>query len=1078
MRKTWTFILFALLICSMAPIVAADCDNWEDTDFAKRKAITINTSGMSGSLTNHTVLFTLDTAALIAAGSMQADCDDLKFMNGTDVLGYSFKNLTSTAYGCNTSQTKIHILIPITGNDNTTEICMYYDDDDGSSQADTEDVWDDNFIAIYTFYEESGSTLHDVKGSFDFTISGAAWNSTYPFSDNGYGLDFQPNDYMTQGTLMDGGATDGAIFMFFYRYAQPVASNEHLIDKGGAAIHDVYYGDENQLVVRNAGQNVVDDPDGPVDEWFLFTDVWGSTRGLELWIGDTQIGNDDADTNAWPADTGQDFWVGRSYDGNEYMYGILGFMAVYTTTISDDMIRAMSGLEDGTYVYLTQGDEKELGAGSVDIFSPADGSTYYSSSIALNVDNETDMDTFLYSLDGAANVTFTPNTTITAYGGSHTLVVYSNDTAGDWFDDSVSFSVLFTLNVSIYDNSTHDALTNWDMLITNGSDNNFTTDLNNTVIFDVTTLPQGNVNITLSDGDPGLYYINRTFAYNINNTIGINLSAELGEKDNNTVTLSASPGWIITENTPTTITCTALDGTSDFTRDGIVISSPYSFSGSLGTYVFNCSAIETANYKPAYEVQILSVSIGGFGCTNSETYAFSMVINATTNWTFLNFTGQVNSSYVKSDLSDVWGSENVSIYTNLTDGYYVVINATYHMNFTLYWGNYFINYTYTEEDLVDNETNVSGVTEENPYYVLTIYEEMTRLEQLPPDTNQTVVILYCANGTTSMNVSDTQFIVAAFETLDEIVFRVQYSAGDIYLRSYEVESSVEYRDIYLTDAANYQVVQLIMSLADNTGDFGSSILRLKKPLGSGEATITERRWDAEKKVIIYLIDNEKYNIYIDNDEEERVIGYLYVDSTDLTKTLTIGEILTLNRTVGNISYSLYNTSTSIVFSYLDPAHQTIAINFTVYNVSNDAILYNASSSNSSIVEFTYVFLDSTWDYKAVAEVHHSFYGEDTFTLSQIFPFGSLLLVPPFPLALPTAFIGTISIGWQNLVMVVTMVTGVLTFGALSAPIGIIFMVLLGMLFVFWGWWDASMAFLIAALVLAIINQMVKRRKVT
>jgi len=74
--------------------------------------------------------------------------------------------------------------------------------------------------------------------------------------------------------------------------------------------------------------------------------------------------------------------------------------------------------------------------------------SYSTTSIALNVSADETIDTWWYNLNGT-NVTFTPNTTITASEGSNTITVYGNDTLGNEGSDSVSFTVI-TVSPSIY----------------------------------------------------------------------------------------------------------------------------------------------------------------------------------------------------------------------------------------------------------------------------------------------------------------------------------------------------------------------------------------------------------------------------------------------------------------------------------------------------------------------------------------------------------------------------------------------------------------------------------------------------
>ncbi len=67
---------------------------------------------------------------------------------------------------------------------------------------------------------------------------------------------------------------------------------------------------------------------------------------------------------------------------------------------------------------------------SITIASPTN-TTYSSTSISLAVSADETIAIWMYSLNGAANVTFTPNTTITTAEGSNNIIVYANDTSGN-----------------------------------------------------------------------------------------------------------------------------------------------------------------------------------------------------------------------------------------------------------------------------------------------------------------------------------------------------------------------------------------------------------------------------------------------------------------------------------------------------------------------------------------------------------------------------------------------------------------------------------------------------------------------
>jgi len=79
------------------------------------------------------------------------------------------------------------------------------------------------------------------------------------------------------------------------------------------------------------------------------------------------------------------------------------------------------------------------------IISPANNAVYNSTELPLNVTSDKRITAWIYNLNSAGNVTFTPNTTINSTDGvvegNNTLEVYAHDVAGYWVYSSVYFTV-------------------------------------------------------------------------------------------------------------------------------------------------------------------------------------------------------------------------------------------------------------------------------------------------------------------------------------------------------------------------------------------------------------------------------------------------------------------------------------------------------------------------------------------------------------------------------------------------------------------------------------------------------------
>jgi hypothetical protein len=144
---------------------------------------------------------------------------------------------------------------------------------------------------------------------------------------------------------------------------------------------------------------------------------------------------------------------------------------------------------------------------TISMFSPQN-ITYYNSSVALSfaVDDISPVSWMGYSLDGQANVTINGNTTLTWLSdGSHGIIVYANDTAGNmgssvvvYFTVDTTFHDVAVLNVAGLKTVVEQGYT-MRFNVTVGNHGNYTETFNVTVYANATsiasqtvTLPSGN----------------------------------------------------------------------------------------------------------------------------------------------------------------------------------------------------------------------------------------------------------------------------------------------------------------------------------------------------------------------------------------------------------------------------------------------------------------------------------------------------------------------------------------------------------------------------------------------------------
>jgi len=209
-----------------------------------------------------------------------------------------------------------------------TEFYLYYDstaDDNTDWVGDTGDVaaqnvWDDNFMAVYHFSE---ITSKDSTGNYDATPNGIDSSN---LSDGRSGEAFHLNgadEYVTQATLFDTVPANGTVSILFKSDVDSAGTDLTLFtkanDESGGAIDmlrffwnaDDIVGDRYMRVLKYNNNNLItletpDDIDG--SKFYLVSTTWGSA-GAELYL-DGDLVDSDVDTNPFGNGTTRDFAVG------------------------------------------------------------------------------------------------------------------------------------------------------------------------------------------------------------------------------------------------------------------------------------------------------------------------------------------------------------------------------------------------------------------------------------------------------------------------------------------------------------------------------------------------------------------------------------------------------------------------------------------------------------------------------------------------------------------------------------------------------------------------------------------------
>lgn len=416
----------------------------------------------------------------------------------------------------------------------------------------------------------------------------------------------------------------------------------------------------------------------------------------------------------------------------------------------------------------------------------------------------------------------------------------------------------------------------------------------------------------------------------------------------NSPTLSASPGWSIIEGSSVSISCSAVEGTATLQFGGSNVSNPYVASPSVGSYSFTCLT-PTGNYSGSSTSNTLNVVSSNLGCTDSDTFAFSkdVTVNASAdNFTTFQLDSFVSQGLVTPQLTDLEASGDADIYVNFTGGYYAIVNGTGLTNFTFYWGNWLNNASRSTRQLSTITDNLSIYTTLNPYYIINILEEMTGNQALPPNATTTVQII-CSNGSTTFTAYNTNQTVATFVRPD-LIRSVVYVDSEQFERSLLVRADAETKNIYMTDANSYTVLQIPIEITDF--DYWNAAVTLYK-LGQGQTTITENYLDVEHKFDTYLIKDEIYYIRLTTNSEIRDIGYLYPAAAGIQEISIVPVQLRPTAQLAGNNILLFTTCNNVTnalqFMYNDLLNETNSVRIRIYNQTNQTAWYDNTVSNSS-----------------------------------------------------------------------------------------------------------------------------------
>lgn len=537
--------LFAVVVSLLFLLSFANFSNaaWWNTDYAYKRSCVIN-STVSSTLTDFPAYCVVNTAALISAGKMQSNCNDLRIINSGETTQYSHEIEQTT---CNTTTTIVWFKHPSLASGNQT-VYVYYGNPSATNAQDLEGLWQ-NYSYVHHHNQilpskpTSGITMTVGTAVTYNTSSRIGGNSTFHNGANGAGNAFIANTSVTHNASKGiyrtfwAKTTGGATPQTYPAIVQNAAG-------GAPASNIIRCGtDSGSCTAANNNYWIYQNYDGtsricpwvstvPADgSWFVLSATWNPTNS-RTWVYKNGVqDNTCADASTF---SGNLVWLPRAgassttegfvWNGNIDEYRIGMFNA------SADWVKA----EYAQQYWL--GAEQESGTAIITIHSPTN-QNYYSTSVLLNFSfiettypnntcwkNMTGAQTNFSSLGVIQNNTYYTENMTGLTGGNYTVKIICQNGGAPPINASTStpFYVWMGLNTSAFNAGNSTALANWTVTATNGTTTNSTTASANPLLWEWKYMPTGNVNLTFSAN----YYANRTYSTQINNSAVTQVNAE------------------------------------------------------------------------------------------------------------------------------------------------------------------------------------------------------------------------------------------------------------------------------------------------------------------------------------------------------------------------------------------------------------------------------------------------------------------------------------------------------------------------------------------------------------------------
>lgn len=289
-------------------------------------------------------------------------------------------------------------------------------------------------------------------------------------------------------------------------------------------------------------------------------------------------------------------------------------------------------------------------------------------------------------------------------------------------------------------------------------------------------------------------------------------------------------------------------------------------------------------------------------------------------------------------------------------------------------------------------------------------------------------------------------------------------------REYWQSEDVDYGEIYIFEESTTVYTIAFLDLAGVLDDY--PFVEAKRYINGTLRIVERRRVDVDKKIVMSLINSEKYNLII-KDGSSYTFGDLVMTSTT-TIQLTLKGIDFPKETLLIYKYvRIYGTrrlgasgTGNITITYQDTLEQTTSVDIYI-NYKNGTNIYNATETTNSFSHVWASALNNT-DYAVVVDIDHQRFG--AYTWKQYFP--RSFSDAPWGLD----FLGNLPFATSIIIPMLLILFVAGCFSVINAEVGAFMAVVTAAWLTYMGWIAIEPGALITAFALAILMAIIYAKR--